>query len=167
MNNQSTPHIAPQQGLEFKGVWNIQLFNSETGELELDHTQNNIIVNNAITHMATGPGPTSFNVLQLSTQNDPNIPSILDNGLQGSPIYTSPPLTVLPLITPGNFTYQLKASLGTADAVTTNNGSGALTEAGLFTPSGIMFNHILFNPPIVKTNLQTAFITTTITLRRV
>jgi len=160
MNNQSTPHIAPQQGLEFKGVWNVQLFNAETGELELDHTQDNIIVDNAIVHMANGYGPTAFNILHLGNAPFPSTPATTDTQLNQD-FFQSSALTPVPLITPGNFSYQLKASLQTGDAV------GTLTEAGLFTSDGIMFNRILFNPSIVKTNLQTAFITTTITLRRV
>jgi len=155
----SIKHIEPQTGLQFKGVWNVQLFNAETGEKELDHTQDNLIVDNAIVHMAHGVGPTNFNVLHLGNAPFPSTPSTTDLTLNQDFFDAATQHT--PLISPGVFSYQQKAVLQTSDAV------GTLTEAGLFTSDTVMFNRILFNPQIVKTNQQIAYITTTITIRRV
>jgi len=159
MNNEVKPHIAPQQGLEFKGIWNVQLFNAETGKLELDHTQDNIIVDNAIVHMAHGYGPAEFDMLHLGNAAFPSTPVVTDLSLNQD--FFQILTTHVPKISAGVFSYQKKAELATTDAV------GTLTEAGLFTVDNIMFNRILFTPAIVKTNLQTAFITTTIVIRRV
>lgn len=151
--------IVPQQGLEFKGTWNVKLVNAKTGEVELDHTQENIIVDNAIVHMANGYGPADFDMLHLGNAPFPSTPATTDLTLNADFFQTS--TTHSPQISPGTFAYQKKASLATTDAV------GTLTEAGLFTTDNVMFNRILFNPQIVKTDTQEAYITTTIQIRRV
>jgi len=156
-------------GLRFKGVWNIQLFNAETGELELDHTIDNIVMDNAVQYMAGGPGPTEFTQLHIGAAPWPTTPNTMDPNLN-DPYFFSCGTTPSTLISPGSFAFQKKASLGPTDA-TGGAAQKVLTEAGLFTPGGIMFNRILFTPDnpslgITKTNLQSAFITTTITILR-
>ena len=159
-------------GLRFKGVWNIQLFNDKTGDLELDHTVNNIVMNGAIQYMAGGPGPTDFTQLYLSNYAFPSTPTTLQGELDDMNWFNcnTEPST---LISPGSFAFRKKASLGPTDAVG-GLPEVRLTEAGLFTPTApiTMFNRILFTPAtpslgILKTNLQSAFITTTITILRV
>lgn len=158
-SNIPKPKISSSQGIEFHGTWQVELFDAKTGEKVLDHTQDNIIVDNAIVHMCEGSGPADFTELHLGNAPFPTTPVTTDLALnadffQGTTVHKS-------LVSNGTFAFSKKCSLEETDAV------GTLTEAGLFTPGGVMLNRILFNPPIVKTDLQTAFITTTITIRRV
>lgn len=153
------PKVTAQQGLEFKGIWQVELFDAKTGERVLNHIQDNIIVDNAIVYMCEGKGPADFTMLHLGNAPFPTTPVTTDLQLnqdffQGTTVHTA-------LNSNGVFSFTKKCSLAETDAV------GTLTEAGLFTPGGIMLNRILFNPSIVKTNMQTAFITTTIQIRRV
>lgn len=145
-------------GLQFKGIWHVELF--ENGVKVLDHVQDNIIVDNAIVHMAHGYGPAHFQKLRIGTAPFPSQPNVGQTDLD-API--SPDFVTVHTAanSPGVFSFQKKASLALTDAV------GTLTEAGLVCADGVLFNRILFSPSITKTNTQTAFITTTIQIRRV
>jgi hypothetical protein len=161
--NKVPPNVVPQKGLHFSGTWNVQLFNAETGKKELDQTQKNIVVDVAATTMCSGTGPSAFSVLHLGSTPVSGLfpPSTNDTHLQEDINLNGYPTSHIYPIASNSFAFEKQATLAATDAV------GTLTEAGLFTPDGTMFNHVLFSPPIVKTNLQTAFITTTISLLRV
>ena len=144
------PNIEPQKGLSFQGIWTIQLFNAETGGKEFEQTQKNIVVDIAATTMCSGAGPASFTVLHLGNAPVSSLfpPSTGDTQLQQDINLVGYPTIHTPLISVGNFSFEKKATLVTTDAV------GIITESGLFNPAGVMFNHVLFNPPIVKINGQ-------------
>jgi hypothetical protein len=154
-------HSPNQGGLSFEGIWKVELFNAQTGELELEHEQKNIIVDNAIVHMAHGYGPADFSMLHLGNAATPSPPATTDTALNADILPAGFATTHVSQTSPGVFAFQKKASLGLNDANTT------LTEAGLATADNVLLNRILFSPQITKTNTQTAFITTTITIRRV
>jgi len=152
-------YVLQQGGLQFKGTWHIELYDVNTGEKVVDHKQDNIVVDNAVAYMAQGSGPADFTMLHLGDAPFPTTPVTTDLALNqdfftGTTVHT-------PLISNGTFAFQKKCSLAETDAV------GTITEAGLFTPGGVMFNRVLLNPSVVKTALQTGFVTVTITLRRV
>lgn len=148
-------------GLQFKGIWRVELF--ENGVKVLDHEQDNIIVDNAIVHMAHGYGPADFNMLHVGTAPFPSIPDVTQTALDQDYNASGYATTHVVANSPGVFSFQKKATLaaGTFTANTT------LTEAGLFTADGVMLNRILFNPVINITPQQAAYITTTIQIRRV
>jgi len=164
MKNNFKIAVPKSGGLQFKGIWRVQLF--ENGVQVFDHEQDNIIVDNAIVHMAHGYGPADFDMLHVGTAPFPSTPTTAQIALDQDYYPAGYSTTHTQIDVPaGTFSFQKKASLpaGTFTANTT------LTEAGLFTSdsSPVMLNRILFTPSIQITPLQAAFITTTIQIRRV
>lgn len=161
MENNQKPAQTIGGGLQFKGIWRVELYEGDVKVL--DHEQDNIIVDNAIVHMAHGYGPADFQVLHIGNAPFPTTPNVGQTNLDADYFPAGYATVHTAVNSPGVFSFQKKASLpaGTFSANTT------LTEAGLFTTDNVMLNRILFNPQITVTPLQSAFITTTIQIRRV